>query len=291
MNNLALCYQDAGQLDKALPLFEETHKLMTAKLGPDHPTTLTCMHNLARGYLVAGQIDKSVGLFEELLPRQEKKLGRGHPDTLRTVATLGINYQYAGRVAEAVPLLEEAYQSSRKYPTLRWAGRELVYAYGKAGKSAEAARPIDELIAEARKLSPKDPGAPGQLAQTLAYCGFSLLEMKQFAEAEPLLRECLAIREKTQPDVWITFNAKSLLGGALLGQKKHAEAEPLLLTGYEGMKQREKTIPPIHRIRIAEALDRLVQLYEATGKKDEAAKWQAERAKYPAASPTPADKK
>ena len=52
------------------------------------------------------------------------------------------------------------------------------------------------------------------------------------------------IREKFQPDVWTTFNTKSLLGGAQLGQKKYADAEPLLLAGYDGMKQREKTIPP-----------------------------------------------
>jgi hypothetical protein len=49
----------------------------------------------------------------------------------------------------------------------------------------------------------------------------------------------------------------SLLGGALLGQKKDAEAEPLLLKGYEGMKQREKSIPRQGSTRIPEALDRL----------------------------------
>ena len=64
-----------------------------------------------------------------------------------------------------------------------------------------------------------------------------------------------------------------MLGGTLLGQKKYADAEPLLLAGYEGMKQREKTIPPQGRFRIPEAIERLAQLYEATGKKDEAAKW------------------
>jgi hypothetical protein len=61
-----------------------------------------------------------------------------------------------------------------------------------------------------------------------------------------------------------------------LGQKKYAAAEPLLLAGYEGMKQREKTIPPPRRFRIPEAIERLVQLYEATDKKDDAAKWRKE---------------
>ena len=40
MNNLAMGYRDAGKLDQALPLFEETLKLRKAKLGPDDPDTL-----------------------------------------------------------------------------------------------------------------------------------------------------------------------------------------------------------------------------------------------------------
>jgi len=76
-----------------------------------------------------------------------------------------------------------------------------------------------------------------------------------------------------------------MLGGALLGQKKYADAEPLLLKGYEGMKQREKTISPQGATRLPEALDRLIELYTATNKPDEVKKWRAERAKYPEAKP------
>jgi hypothetical protein len=66
----------------------------------------------------------------------------------------------------------------------------------------------------------------------------------------------------------------SMLGEALLGQKKYTAAEPFLLKGYEGMKQREKTIPPAYRpIRLREGLERLVGLYEAWGKKDKAGQW------------------
>jgi len=60
------------------------------------------------------------------------------------------------------------------------------------------------------------------------------------------------------------------------GQTKFAEAEPLLLAGYEGMKELEGTIPAIIRkVRVTESIERLVQLYEVTGKKDKAAEWRA----------------
>jgi tetratricopeptide (TPR) repeat protein len=61
----------------------------------------------------------------------------------------------------------------------------------------------------------------------------------------------------------------------LVGQKKYAEAEPLLLQGDGGRKQREAKVPPPFRaIRLKEALERLVRLYDAIGKKEEAARWQ-----------------
>ena len=42
-------------------------------------------------------------------------------------------------------------------------------------------------------------------------------------------------------------------------------AQPLLVTGDEGLRRRENTIPPEARYLIAEAIDRLKQLRAATG--------------------------
>jgi hypothetical protein len=95
----------------------------------------------------------------------------------------------------------------------------------------------------------------------LALLSETLLELKEWDEAEPLLREALAIRETSQPDAWTTFNTRSMLGGALLGQKKFTEAEPLLVSGYEGLKQREATIPEQGKPRLSQALVRLIELY------------------------------
>jgi hypothetical protein len=278
MSSLASAYQAARRLDLALPLLEETLKLTKAKLGADHPDTLISVNNLAAGYWSLKQLDKSVPLFEELLPIQQMKLGREHPDTQLTIANLGVNYKDAGRVAEAIPLLEEAYRSSKKYPNLRWVGPQLLNAYVKAGKLVEAEKLIDELLTDARKQLPKDSL---HLADQLASYSLVLMEIKGYVKAEPLLRECLAIREKKEPEVWSTFYARSLLGSALLDQKKYAEAEPLLVKGYEGMKAREKNIPPQGKDRLPETLDRLIDLYTATNKPDEVKKYQDLRAKYP----------
>ena len=78
------------------------------------------------------------------------------------------------------------------------------------------------------------------------------------------------MRAKSMPGTWLHYNAMSLLGGALAGQKKYAEAEPLLVEGYENMKP-----PPPAAVRKKEALERVVELYEAWGKPDKAKEWRA----------------
>jgi hypothetical protein len=55
-----------------------------------------------------------------------------------------------------------------------------------------------------------------------------------------------------------------------------AEAEPLLLKGYEGMKQRADTIPPLAKGRLLEAGERIVELYETTNRSPDAEKLRAE---------------
>jgi tetratricopeptide (TPR) repeat protein len=108
----------------------------------------------------------------------------------------------------------------------------------------------------------------------LAQLGANLLKQKKFADAEAVLRQCLKIRDKKQPEAWNTFYTRSALGEALAGQKKYADAEPLLVQGYEGTQERQDQIPPPYRqLCLSEALQRLVQLYDAWGKKDEADKW------------------
>ena len=100
-----------------------------------------------------------------------------------------------------------------------------------------------------------------------------LLDQEKFAEAGPPARESRALCEKNEPDRWTTPYAGALLGASLLGQGRYADAEPLLVQGYQGMKQREAQIPAQGKIYLIQALERLVRLSDALGKKDEAARY------------------
>jgi hypothetical protein len=114
----------------------------------------------------------------------------------------------------------------------------------------------------------------------LAGLGSNLVQQKQYAEAEPIVRESLAILQKNFPG-WDSFRAESLLGAVLLGQQKYADAEPPLVQGYQGLKKLEQSHGhtshgSLDGQNLTEALERLVQLYDAWARPDEAAKWRKE---------------
>jgi tRNA A-37 threonylcarbamoyl transferase component Bud32 len=276
-HDLALTYSAVNQLPEAIRLYEQARAGREAKLGINHPATLATLNGLAAAYWRVGRLDKSLPLLEVAFRHREATLGRQHRDTQQTMANLGVNYKDAGRLAEALPLLEEAYAFLNHGSQLNWVGPPLLEAYVRAGLRDKATMLTQELVTAAReKLPPDSP----QLAATFANFSAELLQVKAFADAEALLRDCLAIRQKTEPQAWTTFNAMSMLGEALQRQGKHAQAEQLLLQGYGGMKAREKSIPKEAVTRLAEALDRLIALYTARGKPDEAKKWQTERDRF-----------
>ena len=190
-------------------------------------------YNLAVNYRDAGQVADAAKVIDEWLPRGQARLGRDHPLTQHGVQTALSIYVLARTPAKAEPLLRDLADFAKR----------------------------------------KDGADSPQYAGQLAALGLNLLLQKKGTDAELVLRECLDFRQKKEPGVWTTFNTQSMLGESLLLQKKYASAEPLLVEGYEGIKQREAKIPPQGLVRLTEAVERLVRLYEALGNQEKAAEW------------------
>ena len=279
LNNLATLLMTKGELAEAQQLFEEALQIQRAALPPGHPSLARAMNNLGTLYWRQGRFELAIPLFESALEMRAKELGRLHPETLGSIANLGVNYSAVGRTAEALGLLEEAFEGAQREPSVAWVAVHLLEVYG---ATADAAKPhtVTRFVSLARRQMPlvRDelPKASPELAVQLAWVSAVLLRVREWDEAEPLLRECLAIRREKEPDGWRTFGAMSMLGGALLGQKKFAEAEPLLLDGVRGMRERAASIPATSAARVHEALERLVQLYEAKLDAAQADVWRSE---------------
>jgi tetratricopeptide (TPR) repeat protein len=270
--NLAAIYQRQAKFDLAEQVFKDVLAAQVANpvIGPRHPDTLQTKRNLAGIYDNMKKFDRAIPVYEEALESSKAVLGPLHPLTLVIQTSLGIDYREVGRSDEAIAMLEAVYKGGRS-PDPPWIHRQLVLAYLRAGKTPEATALLSDQVRSARQQFPAD--SP-ELAAALAAAGQGLIDAESYLDAERLLREALALREKLAPDNWQTHNTKSLLGGALLGQRNYADAEPLLLNGYNGLKQAEAQIKPIDRnLWAGDALARLVKLYNAWGKPDEAARW------------------
>ena len=163
--------------------------------------------------------------------------------------------------------------------------RTCVTAWKNRGRPIEADLWRRKWLEAVKKRDGPDSAAYGM---ELAKQGEDMLRHGRHTDAEPILRECLAILQKKQPEAPTTFLAQSLLGDVLLAQQKYAEAEPLLVQGYEGLKAREGQISPLYaRFRIGEAGERIVRLYEAWGRAEKAAEWRTKLTKPVHPKPKP----
>jgi eukaryotic-like serine/threonine-protein kinase len=277
MRDLAEVYKGEGRLDEAISLFEETLTLRKAKLGPDHTVTIGTMLDLARAYERAGRTDDVIAIKKERLDLVRLSRGPEHSDTLPSIHDLADTYQAAGRLDESAALREELLRV--RTATLGPNQGDAIAAKNQLallrivqGKVAEAETLLSDDLPTVRANLPPDSGI---LSARLNHLALALLLQGKLAEAEPLARESLEIRDEKFPNDWSRFNAQSLLGAILLGQKKYAEAEALLVSGYDGMKLREDKAAVTHKFVLRQALEHLVQLYEATNQPEKVSQWKA----------------
>ncbi|MEU5664874.1 tetratricopeptide repeat protein, partial [Streptomyces longwoodensis] len=97
-NNLAHAYRAAGDLGRAIPLYEATLARSEQALGDTHPDTLISRNNLAHAYRAAGDLGRAIPLYEATLAQCEQVLGDTHPNTL----TSRNNLAHAHRAVKAV---------------------------------------------------------------------------------------------------------------------------------------------------------------------------------------------
>jgi tetratricopeptide (TPR) repeat protein len=235
--------RDVGRASEVVAWAEQLTDRAKRAWGVDHQFTLGNMRELATLYLCTGRSPEAVLLLEEVVRHSATKRGPDHYQTLRTVCYLAEAYEEAGNLAKA-----EA------------AGRELV-----SGRR--------------RRLGNENPDTAAALVQLAQI----LLKEKKPAKAQSLLQESLSYFEKHQPNSWRRFYAMGLFGAVLVSERKYVEAEPMLLSAYQGMMERKERIAAPERARIRETLDRVIQLYEAWGKKDKAELWRGKQIPKPPA--------
>ena len=314
MDNLAFRLELVGKTDEAEPLARQSLALRQRVLGPEHMETLWSEETLAMVLASRGKTQEACDLNREMLKVQRRKFGASHRDVLCTDYRLAMNLIDLGKNNEAIEVVREAvanggnshnvqsyvytymnklavaFAANNEFALAQdvarqaFAGRRhdlgeahpdtisswsvLAYCLDKGGKAEAAEKTYRELLAIQRAAQLPADATLESLADLLIRSG-------RPEQGEPLARECLSIRQKTQQaNGSLIAAANSILGQALAGQKKFGEAEPLLLTSFDALS----TTSGVPAIRKSEAIDRIIALYETWGKPEQAAKWRDKRA-------------
>ena len=162
-HNLASAYCDAGRLDQAIALFEQTLNDYTHVLGPHHPSTLSSRNSLANAYCDAGRLNEAITLHEQNLDDRTRILGPRNPDTLTTRNNLANAYQDAGRLDEAIELFEQNLDDRTRIlgprnPDTLASRNNLADAYQDAGRLEETIRLHEQNLDDRiRILGPDHP--------------------------------------------------------------------------------------------------------------------------------------
>jgi tetratricopeptide (TPR) repeat protein len=250
-------------------------------LGEESEDALGTTNDLANLYLWAGRPAQAEALFARLMEAERRSLGAEHPLTLLAMNNLGVAQQSQGKFAAAEALLVQVVEAQKRtmgaeHPVTLNVMDSLAMVYSRSGRYTEAEALFRKILDGYQRVGGEE--SSGTLI-TMVTLGDVYLAEGKFAEAEALMRHCLPILDRKAPQRWRRFFAQSLLGESLAGQKKFAEAEPLLVSGYEGMIQREAGVPPLNPRREREKMDLagwwIVDLYRSWSKPEQAAKWQA----------------
>jgi eukaryotic-like serine/threonine-protein kinase len=250
----------------------------------DDALVLEAKRALGGLYLERGDYDRAEQIMKEVIETAAASLGSDHPVVLLGKTHLASVYgEHQRKYAQAEAIYHEVLQN-KALPgaVLLQAKRALAVLY-LLQKRYDRAEPLQREITVA--VEQRDGAESAPYAYDLASLCGTLVEQGKYAEAEPLLRQCLAIQVRKEPGRWRTFQQCGKLGEVLLAQRKYAEAEPLLVQCYEGMKQRQtevwaETLSENTGIRFQRlTLEYLIRLYAAWGKPEQAARWRDEREK------------
>jgi eukaryotic-like serine/threonine-protein kinase len=274
MNNLAVLYQERYQFAEAEPLLVQVLGASRRVRGAEHPDTLNATGNLAVLYSDSGRYSQAEPLLLKVLEISRRVLGPEHPRTLAVMRNLVALYNSERKFPEANALGEETVETSRRVlgtenPDTLLAMYIQAATYREEGRFAAAESQLVEVLAAQRREGPKHT----RTANTMDTLGGVRVAAQKYADAEPVLRECLAIRQQAMPDDFRRYATEAVLGASLAGQGKHAEAEALLITAYEGMKERQGKTAAVNRRRLIQAGEWIIQLYEKSSQADKVVEW------------------
>lgn len=263
-----------GAMADAEPFFARAVELQRRIVPPDDSSLANLYANLG---LVTSELGRNAAaetLFIEAVTAAKRAHGEVHPLVAAILSPLASVQERAGRYPQADSTFRAAIAMRRtllgeEHPDYAWTMFNyadhllLVKRYPEA---AEWSRRV--LALRGRSLQDAHPA----VATAMSILGRALGRMDSLAAGERWLRESLALRKSVlPPGHFLVPSAESILGEHLVLARRFGEAEPLLLGSERLLVASRGETAPI----VQDARGRIVRLYEAWGKPDEAARWKS----------------
>jgi tetratricopeptide (TPR) repeat protein len=251
--------------------------------GPFDPARVVLQFAIGGTLYDQGRADAARAAFQPLvLPARLAALKADlHPDVQSCLAfTLLVGGEATDRptalilARRAVEQLKGATTPSRALAL--WALAMTHIHGGDHDRAIEALREAQALTRP--RAQAYTPHGPFQRRQLELWLVRSFLAKGDHAAAEEVWRDGLRMRQADLPSGHPEIAAAQVnLGTFLSDQKRYADAEPLLLAAHEALQAHPQAAASASlKQRLTQARERLVQLYDAWGKPDEAAKWRKE---------------
>jgi tetratricopeptide (TPR) repeat protein/tRNA A-37 threonylcarbamoyl transferase component Bud32/ribosomal protein S27E len=241
------------------------------QLKPLRRRKADALNSAAWSILTSGDVELQDSLRALALAKQAVAISEA--DELSSLASyldsLALAQHKTGSTEDAIRTQERAVSLLPHDPTsahVEYYVRLIQYHHA-VGNDDQATRLAIEFADDVVAAYPNDSE---NAASLLAESAHAALVEQMSAPAEVFARKCLDLRNGILPnghqDVWLRYNAASMLGEALALQGKFAEAEQLLLDSAEWMTTDPRMPPPqqtdnIDRAR--EAVQRVAALYDA----------------------------
>jgi tetratricopeptide (TPR) repeat protein len=249
----------------------EATSIRRKHFGEVHYLVADSLNNLGALRRQTGDLPGAEAAWRGALDIRRKCFSGKHPAVAESLSNLAALYNDRGDAESAEPLAREAldlrlHLFDEPHAQIAESLINLAVALATKGDPEGAKALSERAVAMQRNLGSRQIG----LAYALNTLAEILLDLDDPKAAEAALRESLDIETnvRTAGDWEIAFT-ESVLGGCLTYQGRFAEAEPLLL----------RSAPVIQKARgqgdlyVLNAVRRVVELYDAWEKPDEAAKY------------------
>ncbi len=274
MNSLGALRYSMGNLAEAEKLFRGALDIRRKKLGEENYEVSTSLNDLAMTLNSLGRYDEAEPLYRQALAIRQKLFPKEHPDIAQSLNNLGMFLYRRAKYDEAEKLFRQALEMNRRllgevHPEIASYLNNLGMVLRDSGQLAEAETMFRQSVALHHKLYGPDHPNYGNAIVNLAAL---LVRTGKFEEAERDCLEVVALYGKIYGENnFQTATVRSLLGECLTKTKRFPQAEKLLVESLAIIKGQFGQDHP----RTQAIVRRLVALYEAWGKPQKKAVYQA----------------